>query len=302
MNTTSIQETKVDKLFKGFVYLCLTLALIAVLYPLIYIISASVSSPASVNSGQMWLYPVDITFAGYEMIFQNSQIWRGYLNTIFYTGLGTLINLLVTIPAAYALSRKDFFGRGFFTGMFVLTMFFSGGLIPTYLVVRDLGLIDTIWAMVLPNAAAVWNIIIARVFFQSTIPKGLEEAATIDGASNFKMFMKIILPLSAPIIAVMALFYGVGHWNGYFNALIYLSDRNLYPLQMVLREILVLNELSSNNTQITGEMAEALHSKQQLAAIVKYGVMIVSTLPIIIVYPFLQRFFVKGVMIGSLKG
>ena len=299
---TNIRETKIDIAFKVFVYFCLTIALLAVLYPLIYIISASISSPRSVNSGQMWLYPVDITFAGYQMIFQNDEIWRGYLNTILYTGLGTFINLAVTIPAAYALSRKDFFGRGFFTGMFVLTMFFSGGLIPTYLVVRDLGLIDTIWAMVLPNAAAVWNIIIARVFFQSTIPRGLEEAATIDGASNFKMFMKIILPLSAPIIAVMALFYGVGHWNGYFNALIYLSDRNLYPLQMVLREILVLNEMQSNNTEMTGEMAEALHSKQQLAAIVKYGVMIVSTLPIIVAYPFLQRYFVKGVMIGSLKG
>lgn len=299
---TAIRETKIDKMFKIFVYFCLTFALIVVLYPLIYIISASISNPTAVNSGEMWLYPIDVTFAGYNMIFQNSEIWRGYLNTIFYTGLGTLINLGVTIPAAYALSRKDFYGRGFFTAMFVLTMFFSGGLIPTYLVVRDLGLIDTIWAMVLPNAAAIWNIIIARVFFQATIPKGLEEAATIDGASNFKMFVKIILPLSAPIIAVMALFYGVGHWNGYFNALIYLSDRNLYPLQMVLREILVLNEMSSNTTNMTGEMAEALHSRQQLSAIVKYGVMIVSTLPIIIVYPFLQRYFVKGVMIGSLKG
>ncbi|GAF10950.1 ABC transporter, permease protein [Bacillus sp. JCM 19046] len=299
---SNIRETKVDKVFKAFVYVCLTMALVVVLYPLIYIISASISSPTSVNSGQMWLYPIDITFAGYEMIFQNSEIWRGYLNTLLYTTLGTFINLAVTIPAAYALSRKDFYGRGFFTGMFVLTMFFSGGLIPTYLVVRDLGLIDTIWAMVLPNAAAVWNIIIARVFFQMTIPKGLEEAAKIDGASNFKVFVKIILPLSAPIIAVMALFYGVGHWNGYFNALIYLSDRNLYPLQMVLREILVLNEMSSNNTEMTGEMAQALHSRQQLSAIVKYGVMIVSTLPIIIIYPFLQRYFVKGVMIGSLKG
>ncbi|GAF24164.1 LOW QUALITY PROTEIN: ABC transporter, permease protein [Bacillus sp. JCM 19047] len=299
---TKIRETKVDKVFKAFVYFCLTVALAVVLYPLIYIISASISSPTSVNSGQMWLFPIDITFAGYEMIFQNSEIWRGYLNTILYTTLGTFINLAVTIPAAYALSRRDFFGRGFFTGMFVLTMFFSGGLIQRTLLLGILGMIDTIWAMVLPNAAAVWNIIIARVFFQMTIPKGLEEAAKIDGASNFKLFFKIILPLSAPIIAVMALFYGVGHWNGYFNALIYLSDRNLYPLQMVLREILVLNEMSSNNTEITGEMAQALHSRQQLSAIVKYGVMIVSTLPIIIVYPFLQRYFVKGVMIGSLKG
>ncbi|MGP4039283.1 carbohydrate ABC transporter permease [Gracilibacillus sp. D59] len=299
---STLYETRSDKLFKFFVYLCLTVALIVVLYPLIYIISASISNPTYVNSGKMWLLPKDITFEGYRLIFGNDSIWRGYLMTIVYTGLGTLINLLVTIPAAYALSRKDFYGRGFFTAIFVLTMFFSGGLIPTYLVVRDLGLIDTIWAMVLPNAAAVWNIVIARVFFQSTIPKGLEEAAKIDGASNFKLFFKIILPLSAPIIAVMALFYGVGHWNSYFNALIYISDRDLFPLQLVLREILVLQDMSSNNTTMTGDTAQLIHSNQQLAAIIKYGVMIVSSLPVIIVYPFLQKYFVKGVMIGSLKG
>lgn len=299
---SAIQETKEDKVFKVFIFIFLTTALLIVLYPVLYIISASISDPTAVNSGEMWLFPKDITFEGYKLIFENSDIWRGYLNTIFYTAFGTLINLAVTIPAAYALARKDFYGRNFFTGMFVLTMFFSGGLIPTYLVVKNLGLVDTIWAMVLPNAAAIWNIVIARVFFQASIPKGLEEAAIIDGASNFKLFTKIILPLSAPIIAVMALFYGVGHWNGYFNALIYLSDKELYPLQLVLREILVLQEMSSNSTNLTGDMAEVMHSKQQLAAIVKYGVMIVSTLPIIIVYPFLQRFFVKGVMIGSLKG
>jgi putative aldouronate transport system permease protein len=299
---SSIHETKTDKIFKVFVYLFLTGALVIVLYPLIYIVSASISNPADVNSGEMWLFPKGITFEGYKMIFENGDIWRGYLNTIFYTALGTFVNLAVTIPAAYALARKDFVGRNLLMGMFVLTMFFSGGLIPTYLVVKNLGLIDTIWAMVLPNAAAVWNIVIARVFFQTSIPKELEEAAIIDGASNFKMFIKIILPLSAPIIAVMALFYGVGHWNGYFNALIYLSDKEMFPLQLVLREILVLQEMSSQGTNLTGTMAEAMHSKQQLAAVIKYGVMIVSTLPIIIVYPFLQRYFVKGVMIGSLKG
>ncbi|MCR2820065.1 carbohydrate ABC transporter permease [Lederbergia panacisoli] len=297
-----IPQTRTDKLFNVFVYVCITFALLVVLYPLIYIISASISNPSYVNSGKMWLFPKDITWEGYRLIFDNKEIWQGYLMTFFYTGLGTFINLAVTIPAAYALSRKDFYGRGLFTGMFVLTMFFSGGLIPTYLVVKNLGMINSVWAMVLPNAAAVWNIIISRVFFQSTIPKGLEEAAIIDGASNFKLFTKIILPLSAPIIAVMALFYGVGHWNGYFNALVYLSDRKLYPLQLVLREILVLQDMSSNNTNITGEMAQLMHSKQQLAAIIKYGVMIVSTLPVIIIYPFLQRYFVKGVMIGSLKG
>ncbi len=299
---SAISETRTDKIIKVCIYIFLTIASLLVIYPLIYTISASVSDPAAVNSGEMWLWPKGFTLDGYRIILENGAIWRGYLNTIFYTTLGTFINLAVTIPAAYALSRNDFAGRNIFMGLFVITMFFSGGLIPTYLVVKNLGLIDTIWAMVLPNAAAVWNIVIARVFFQVSIPKELEEAAIIDGCSNFKMFVKIILPLSAPIIAVMALFYGVGHWNGYFNALIYLSDKTWYPLQLVLREILVLQEVSSQNTNLTGSMAEAMHSKQQLAAIIKYGVMIVSTLPIIIVYPFLQRHFVKGVMIGSLKG
>lgn len=297
-----IKDTKADKIFKVFNFLFLTVAMLVVLYPLIYIVSASISDPKAVNSGDMWLFPKGVTFEGYKLIFDNPDIWKGYLNTIFYTALGTFINLAITIPAAYALSRRDFSGRGLLMGMFVLTMFFSGGLIPTYLVVRNLGLIDTVWAMVLPNAAAVWNIIVARVFFQTSIPTELEEAAIIDGCTNFKMFAKIILPLSAPIIAVMALFYGVGHWNGYFNALIYLSDKQLYPLQLVLREILVLQEMSSNSTEISSSLAEAMNNKQQLAAVIKYGVMIVSTLPIIIVYPFLQRYFVKGVMIGSLKG
>lgn|SRR5699024_1647342 len=296
------RETKGDKIFKFLNNLFLFLAFIIVLYPLIYIISASISSPAAVNSGKVWLLPKDITFEGYKLIFENSDIWRGYLNTILYTLLGTSINLAVTLPAAYALGRKDFVGRNFFTVMFVLTMFFEGGLIPTYLVVKNLGLIDTIWAMVLPNAAAIWNIIIARVFFQNTIPTELEEAAKIDGCSNFKLFTKIVLPLSTPIIAVMALFYGVDHWNSYFDALIYLKDRSMYPLQMILREILVLQEMAGTGTSMNESLAEAMHSKQQLASIIKYGVMIVSSLPVILVYPFLQRYFVKGVMIGSLKG
>jgi len=296
-----VAESRQDKIFNVFNYAFLIFSLVVVFYPLIYIISASISDPTAVNSGKMVLFPIDVTFEGYKEIIEYTPIWRGYLNTIIYTVLGTFINLAITLPAAYALGRKDFVGRNFFTGMFVVTMFFSGGLIPTYLVVKNLGLIDTIWAMVLPNAAAIWNIVIARVFFQSTIPNELEESARIDGCSNFKLFFKIVLPLSAPIIAVMALFYGIGHWNQYFNALIYLQDRAKYPLQMILREILVLQDMSSQS-DVTGSMAEALHSKQQLAAIIKYGVMIVSSLPVIVLYPFLQRHFVQGVMIGSLKG
>jgi putative aldouronate transport system permease protein len=299
-----VKETNTDKIFKAINYVFLLLALLLVLYPLIYIISASVSNPSDVNSGEMWLFPKGFTLDGYRLIFENDQIWRGYLNTIIYTVLGTAVNLLFTLPAAYALSRKDLVGRNIFMGIFVFTMFFSGGLIPSYLLVKSLGMLDTIWAMILPNAVAVWNLIVARVFFQVTIPKELEEAAVIDGCTNLKMFVKIVLPLSTPIIAVMALFYGVGHWNGYFNALIYLSDKDLFPLQLVLREILVLQAMSSDMAggAISSSMAEAQHSKAELAQIIKYGVMIVSTLPIIIVYPFLQRYFVKGVMIGSVKG
>ncbi|MCO7150359.1 carbohydrate ABC transporter permease [Vagococcus lutrae] len=303
-NAIKIKDTKADKIFVGFVYLFLALALVIVLYPLIYIVSASISEPQFVNSGEMWLLPKGFTFEGYKTIFQNENIWRGYRNTIFYTALGTTINLAVTLPAAYALSRVDFYGKKLFMNFMLLTMFISGGLIPSYLLIKNLGMIDTIWALVIPNAASVYNIVVTRTFFQSSIPREMEEAAIVDGCSDFKMFIKIILPLSMPIIAVMGLFYGIGHWNSYFNALIYISNKSMYPLQMVLREILVLQDLSSNSTatNVSASTAEMLYSKQQLVQVIKYGVMIVSTLPVIVVYPFLQRYFVKGVMIGSLKG
>ncbi|GEQ61328.1 carbohydrate ABC transporter permease [Vagococcus lutrae] len=303
-NAIKIKDTKADKIFVGFVYLFLALALVIVLYPLVYIVSASISEPQFVNSGEMWLLPKGFTFEGYKTIFQNENIWRGYRNTIFYTALGTTINLAVTLPAAYALSRVDFYGKKLFMNFMLLTMFISGGLIPSYLLIKNLGMIDTIWALVIPNAASVYNIVVTRTFFQSSIPREMEEAAIVDGCSDFKMFIKIILPLSMPIIAVMGLFYGIGHWNSYFNALIYISNKSMYPLQMVLREILVLQDLSSNSTatNVSASTAEMLYSKQQLVQVIKYGVMIVSTLPVIVVYPFLQRYFVKGVMIGSLKG
>lgn len=296
---TAIKETTPDKIFKVFNYSILTVAMVAVLYPLVFIISASISDPAAVNSGKMWLYPIDITFEGYQRVFNDPKIWVGYRNTIFYTALGTFINLFVTLPASFALSRRDFIGRNFFMTMFVVTMFLSGGLIPSYLLVKNLGLMNSVWALVLPNAAAIWHIIVCRTFFQSTIPEDLEDAAKIDGASIFHFFAKVVLPLSTPIIAVMALFYGVDHWNSYFNAMIYLSDTSKYPLQLVLREILVLQEMSTNVNNLDGA---ALQNQANIAAIMKYAVMLVATLPLIIVYPFMQRFFVQGVMIGSVKG
>ncbi|WP_238653095.1 carbohydrate ABC transporter permease [Paenibacillus piscarius] len=301
---TAMKESRGDKLFLISTYIYLCLALVVVLYPLIYILSASISSPQDVNSGAMWLFPKNVTLDGYKLVFENPKIWNGYLNTIIYTVVGTLLNLAVTLPAAYALSRSDFVGRQLFMGLILFTMFFSGGLVPTYLLVKNLGLINSMGALILPVAASVWNIVVARTFFQSTIPKELQEAAHIDGCTNLKLFLRIILPLSAPIVAVMALFYGVGHWNSYFPSLIYLNDEAKYPLQMVLRQILVLQEMSAETTgaAINGEVAMAMNNKAETASLVKYGVIVVSTLPIVAVYPFLQRYFVQGVMIGSVKG
>ncbi|GAB2022166.1 carbohydrate ABC transporter permease [Pseudolactococcus yaeyamensis] len=301
LNTTTIKETRGDKIFKIAVLIFVILSTLVVLYPLIYIISASVSNPEFVNSGEMWLLPKGFTWDGYDTIFKNPDIWNGYKNTILYTLLGTFINLAVTLPCAYALSRPELYGKKYFLGFMMLTMFISGGLIPSYLLVKGLGMLNTIWALVIPSAASVYNIIVTRSFFESTIPREMEEAAIIDGANDFIVFFKIVLPLSMPIVAVMGLFYGVGHWNSYLPALIYLSDKTMYPLQMVLREILVLQDMSSNATA-NASTAELLHSKQLLVQVIKYGVMLVSTLPIVMVYPFLQRYFVKGVMVGSLKG
>ncbi|MEJ8307191.1 carbohydrate ABC transporter permease [Saccharibacillus sacchari] len=299
---SSIKETKQDKVFLAFVYLILTVALVIVAYPLIYILSASISNPTIVAAGEMWLLPKDITFEGYRRVFQDSSIWNGYMNTIIYTVVGTLVNLVVTLPAAYALSRRDFVGRNIFMILFIVTMFFGGGLVPTYLVVRSLGLVDSMWALILPGATSVWNLIVCRTFFQSSIPRELQEAAEMDGCSNFRLYFRIVLPLSTALIAVMALFFGVGHWNNYFSAMIYLNQQEKYPLQLVLRQILVLQQMSAQAGTIDATMATSLNNKAEVAALVKYAVIIVATLPIIAVYPFLQRYFVQGVMIGSVKG
>ncbi|WP_339289994.1 carbohydrate ABC transporter permease [Paenibacillus sp. FSL E2-0201] len=300
---SGIKLSKRDRIFLICIYTYVAIALLLVAYPILYIISASISDPKMVASGEMWLFPKGVTFKGYEIVFQNSKIWTGYGNTILYTLIGTTINLVVTMPAAYALSRKDFVGRGFFMGMFMVTMFIGGGLVPTYMLVKGLGMVNTMWALVIPGAASIWNIIVSRTFFANSIPAELQDAAQIDGATNIRLFLRIVLPLSMPIIAVMALFYGVGHWNSYFGAMIYLNDDAKYPLQLVLRQILVLQEMQSQvGGIIDATAAAAQNNKAEIASLVKYGVIIVSTLPIIAVYPFLQRYFVQGVMIGSVKG
>lgn len=298
---SAIRESKADKIFNFINIFILTIVLVAILYPLIYVVSASISDPDLVNQGKVWLLPKGVTLDGYRRVFQEEKIWTGYRNTIFYTVLGTMINLIVTLPAAYALSRKDFYGRNFFTAIFTFTMFFSGGLIPTYFIVNGLGMRNTIWALLIPSAAGMWNIIITRTFFQSNIPNELREAAEIDGCTNTKLFLVIVLPLSTPIIAVMALFYGVGHWNSFFSALIYISNQKLYPLQLVLREILVQNQLSADMMK-TGEEIETMAKQAKIADMIKYSVIIVSTVPVLAVYPFIQKYFVQGIMIGAIKG
>ncbi|WCF09060.1 carbohydrate ABC transporter permease [Paenibacillus thiaminolyticus] len=287
-----------DRIFDVVNYVLLTLVMIIVLYPLLFVLSASVSNPETVLRGEMWLIPKQINFDAYAKIFQNKDILLGYGNTILYTLLGTAINLIMTICAAYPLARKDFLGRGLITGMIVFTMFFGGGLIPTYLLIKNLNMLDTLWVMVIPNAVAVWNIIIMRTFFQQSIPGEIQEAAMIDGCSHMQTLLRIVLPLSMPIIAVMVLFYAVGHWNSYFNALIYLSSKDKFPLQLILREILIQSD-SGDMIKLTSE--SAVKMKMSVEGL-KYAVLIVANLPMLVLYPFLQRYFVKGIMIGALKG
>ncbi|MDQ0876539.1 putative aldouronate transport system permease protein [Paenibacillus sp. V4I3] len=297
--TTSTIRKKDDRLFDILNLIFLTVVGLTVLYPLYFVVIASFSNPDAVNSGEMWLFPKDITFEGYNRIFQDSRIWIGYLNTVKYTLVGTLVNVLLTVMGAYALSRKDLYGRNVVMLFFIFTMFFSGGLIPTYLLVKDLGMLNSMWALILPKAVALFNLIVTRTFFQTTLPDELLEAAKMDGCSDFRFFFNFALPLSKPIIAVIGLYYGVSHWNSYFDALIYLNREAAYPLQLILRNILIQSQISA---QMLGGGIEGLAAQQRIAELIKYGVIIVASFPLLIVYPFLQRYFVQGVMIGSVKG
>jgi len=293
-----VKESAGDRLFDIINYILLAIVLTVVLYPLIFVAVASISNPAAVVKGEVWLLPKEINFTGYEKVFANKEILNGYVNTIIYTVAGTIVNVGMTILAAYPLSRKDFRGRNIFTALFVFTMFFSGGLIPTYLIVKDLGMTNTMWALIIPNAVAVWNIIIMRTFFQQSIPFEIQESAQMDGCGNFKILLKIILPLSMPILAVMTLFYSVAHWNSFFSALIYLTERDKYPLQLFLREILI----QSNMQDMIQTNEESLAKTIMEAESIKYALVIVANLPILMLYPFLQRYFVKGMVIGAIKG
>lgn len=294
-----LRQSRSDKLFDILNITIMIGLLIIFLWPLIFVLSASVSNPAAVTTGKVLLLPVEFNLDGYVAILEYDSIWIGYKNTLVYTVLGTIVNLIMTICAAYPLSRKDFMPRNFLMGMFMFTMFFSGGLIPTYLVVVKLGMIDTLWAMILPGAVNVFYVIIVRTYFQTSIPQSLYDAAELDGANTAQILIRIILPLSAPIIAVMALYYGIGHWNSFFDAMIYMMDTDKYPLQMFLRDILIENKVDLNMVGLDPAQAEA---KRQLTETIKYGVIVVASVPVLCFYPFVQKYFVKGVMIGAVKG
>ena len=297
-----IRETRADRIFNFFNYLILGCIFLLCFYPLYFIIIASVSNPDLVNAGKVWLWPREVSFDGYKALFADKSVMRGYMNTLIYTFGGTLINLAVTLPAAYALSRKDFVGRKFFTLMFTFTMFFSGGLIPTFMVVKKLGLYNNPWVMVVLGATSMTNIIVTRTFFETNLPDELREAAEIDGCSNTRFFFRIALPLSVSIIAVMTLFFAVVHWNGYFNALIYLRNDEWQPLQVIMRDILMRSQFNAEMLQQGGDTAGMLLQELRTAEQIKYALIVVASVPVMVIYPLVQKHFVKGVTVGSVKG
>ncbi|WP_286173553.1 MULTISPECIES: carbohydrate ABC transporter permease [Clostridia] len=287
-----------DMAFSFMVYVLLTFVLIIIAFPLIYLVSASFSSPQAVISGRVWLLPVDFTIKGYEAIFKDSSIIRGFLNSLYITAVGTGINILMTVMMAYPISRKKFYGRKAFTMFMMITMFFGGGLVPTFLLINHLHMYNTFWAVMVPGCVGITNVIICRTYFESSIPEELYESASLDGCDDFGFLIRIVLPLSKPVLAVLVLYYAVGHWNSYFNEMIYLEDKVKYPLQVVLRQILIMS-------QVADEMMldfSAAEQAQGMADLLKYSTIVVSSLPMLILYPFIQKYFVKGVMIGSVKG
>lgn len=292
-----IRLSSEDRIFDFVVNVIGVFIIIIVLYPLCFVLSASFSDPDRVLRGELILLPRGFTLEPYKMVFENPDIWQGYRNTIFYTVAGTIINITMTILAAYPLSRKDMPFRKILTLVIIFTMYFNGGLIPTYLLVRNLGMYNTVWAILIPAAISTYNLIVARTFFEQSIPEELYESAKLDGCSNIRMLFSIVMPLSSAILAVLVLYYGVAHWNSYFPALVYLRDEKLFPLQIILRDILLLGQ-----TEQLGSNTVGMGEKIQMAEGIKYSVIVVSSVPILMLYPFLQKYFVKGVMIGAIKG
>ena len=297
-----MKQSKGDIAFDVVVIILLTLILLVMIYPMYFILIASISDPGLVVSGKVFLYPRKVTMESYQMVFETKSIWTGYLNTVVYTVLGTMYNLCTLIPAAYVMSKKNLPGRGFFSMFFFITMYFGGGMIPTYLLMKNLGLLDTRWVLIL-GSVSCYNLIVARQYYQNSIPESLYEAARIDGASEFKCFFRIALPLSSSIIAVMTLFHAVGHWNSYYNALLYVHKADYYPLQLILREILLLNQNVLEGAILDDPDAATWAIRRMwIAESMKYSIIFISCAPLLVAYPFVQKYFVKGVMIGSVKG
>lgn len=303
MNARSAKrEFNSDKVYDAVIFIILTAVLLIVAYPLYFVIISSVSDPTAVAGGLVVWKPVGLNFNGYKAVFDHRLIVGSFMNSLVYTVCGTLLNLAVTLPTAYALSRSDFHGGRFVTVFYLITMFISGGMIPTYLVVKSVGFLDSMWALIVPGALGVYNMIVARSFFKANLSPELLEAAKLDGCSDTKFFFRIALPLSPAIIAIMVLYYGIGHWNSYFSALLYMSTETKFPLQLVLRSILILNESQLSQNATTPEQIAAIEKARQLTELMKYSLIIVSSIPVMIVYPLVQKHFVKGVMIGSVKG
>lgn len=288
-----------DRIFNSVNHILLVIFLMAVIYPFIYIVSCSFSSGNALMTGQVKLLPVEPTLLSYKTVFSYRPIWTGYLNSIIYMVTGTLVSVVLTIMASYPLSRNDIKGKKIFMGYFLFTMMFNGGLVPTYLLIRQLKMTDTIWAIILPTALSAYNVIVTRTYYKQNIPSELLEASKIDGCDDYKFLLKIVLPLSKPIIAVLSLWVAVALWNSYFSALIYLNSEEKYPLQLVLRGILIMGTADFTNSGVDPEIR--LRS-QYLGEMLKYGTIVISSLPLMLLYPFIQKYFVKGVMIGSVKG
>ena len=297
--TAMKHESLDDRIFLFIVGLLLALAVVVTLYPLWYVLIASMSDPVLVYSGEVLLRPKGFTLEAYKALWNDDSLMRGYGNSIYYTALGTGISVFFTMIAGFALAQRRLWGHKAVLLLLTITMFFSGGLVPTYLVVKNLGMLNTVWALVLPNAVWIWNLFLVRNFYVHSLPRELQEAAIVDGASFVNYFYRIALPLSRAILSVMVLYYALGYWNMYFGPLIYLSDEQKYPLQLILRSILLENQLAQD---AAGFDAASVAEKQRLADLLKYSSVVAGSLPLLIMYPFLQKYFEKGVLIGSLKG
>ena len=294
-------ETRGDIVFDVVNCVIVVILSLIFLYPLIYVVSASFSSANAIWTGAVKLLPVEFTLRGYELAFQNNDIWTGYLNSIKYVSVGTLVSVSLSLVTAYPLSRRDFAPRNVVMFLYVFCIYFNGGLIPTYLLVKNLGLIDTMWAVILPISLSTWNIIMIRTFFTNTIPVELREAAEMDGCSNTRFFLKIVIPLSSAIVAVMSLFYAVAMWNSYFGAMLYLSSRSKFPLQLILREVLVVVQMGVYNQGVAGTDVKNLQEIMRISATLKYTVIVIGSVPVLVMYPFVQKYFVRGIMIGAIK-